>query len=89
MFAPKSSQELIQGYSLFIAYIIKNKSVVSFLGTNYHYFLMRNYLILAVELANNNHKKEAIQYLYTASKSSLKSVWDISFYATLKHLIFK
>jgi glycosyltransferase involved in cell wall biosynthesis len=89
MFSPKSSQELIQGYTLFIEYIVKNKSVVSFLGTNYHYFLMRNYLILAVELANNNHKKDAIHYLYKATKSSLKSVWDISFYATLKHLIFK
>lgn len=70
----------------FLKYIDKNEDLKQFLGNDYHYFVMRNYLILAVDLAYNNHKRKGFFYLKKALLEH-KSAWKQRvFWATLKHL---
>jgi len=49
---------------------------------------MKNYLILAVDLASNKHKKLALKYIKISINNSIRIIFEKSFYATIKHLIF-
>ncbi len=80
-------QKLITRFEKFIEYTTSNTKVCKFLGNDYEYFLMKNYLILAVDLAANGHKKEAKYYVKKAFKASKLILLERTFFATLKHLI--
>lgn len=86
--AMTNSSELIERFTSFIKYTTENEKIVQFLGAKLGYFKMKNYLLLAVELASNNHKKDAIHFLKKAVRASWKCFFQRSFYATIKHLIF-
>jgi len=83
-----SSMQLIERFTSFIKYTTENEKIVQFLGAKLGYFKMKNYLLLAVELAANNHKTDAKLYLKKAMSASLRCFFQRSFYATLKYLIF-
>jgi hypothetical protein len=82
-------QKLISRFEKFIHYTTSNDSVRNFLGEDFSSFIMKNYLILAVDLAANGHKKEALSYLILSLKSSKKVVFERTFYAILKHLLIR
>jgi glycosyltransferase involved in cell wall biosynthesis len=89
VFMPKSKEQLVKGYLLFINLAKNNSNVKLFLGKNYSFFLMRNLLILSVELANNGYKTSAIKYLVKAQITNLRFIFDKTFYTIIKKLIFK
>jgi glycosyltransferase involved in cell wall biosynthesis len=66
----------------------KNEITKNYLGNNLNYFKMRNFLILAVELSNNGHKKKSLHYLITSIKHHPRAIFQRLFWATIKHLIF-
>ncbi|AEA42733.1 glycosyltransferase family 2 protein [Fluviicola taffensis] len=72
----------------FLKYIDTNKQLKEFLGIDYSYFVMRNYLILAVDLAYNGHKRKGLFYLKKALREHKRALNQRVFWATLKHLIF-
>jgi hypothetical protein len=81
-------QKLKTRFEKFIQYTTSNDSICNFLANNYSYFVMKNYLILAVDLAANGYKKEAVPYLILALKSSKQLFFERTFYATIKHILF-
>jgi glycosyltransferase involved in cell wall biosynthesis len=81
-------QKLISRFEKFIQYTTSNDSICNFLGNNFSHFVMKNYLILAVDLAANGYNKEAVSYLILAIKSSKKLFFERTFYATIKHVLF-
>ncbi len=80
--------ELIERFTRFIQYTTENEQIIHFLGDKLSYFKMKNYLLLSVELAVHNHKSEARHFLKKAVSASWKAIFQRSFYATIKHLIF-
>lgn len=84
----KNKNKLITGYTLFLNLIDQNSFVTSYLEDKYDYFKMKTLLILSVELAVNNYKKEAIYYLFKAFRANRKCLFQKTFYATLKYIIF-
>lgn len=72
----------------FLKYIDQNEELKIFLGNDYHYFIMRNYLILAVDLAYNGHKRKGLFYLRKALHKHKSALMQRVFWATLKHLVF-
>ncbi|WP_343636914.1 glycosyltransferase [Fluviicola sp.] len=72
----------------FLKYIDANEELKQFLGTDYPYFVMKNYLILAVDLAYNGHKQKGFFYLKKAFREHKSALKQRVFWATLKHLIF-
>lgn len=81
------AKKLINRFEKFIHYTTSNQQLMDFLGNKASYFIMKNYLILAVDLATNKHKKEAKRYLKKAIKADKKALLNKTFYATIKHLI--
>lgn len=71
----------------FLKYIDANEPLKAFLGKDYSYFVMRNYLILAVDLAYNGHKRKGFFYLKKAFSEHKSALRQRVFWATLKHLI--
>lgn len=72
----------------FLKYIDHNQELKQFLGSDYPYFVMRNYLILAVDLAYNSHKRKGFFYLKKAFRTHKSALKQRVFWATLKHLLF-
>jgi glycosyltransferase involved in cell wall biosynthesis len=72
----------------FLKYIDHNEELKAFLGKDYPYFIMRNYLILAVDLAYNGHKRKGFFYLRKALREHISALKQRVFWATLKHLLF-
>jgi hypothetical protein len=72
----------------FLKYIDENPNLKQFLGDDYTYFVMRNYLVLAVDLAYNGHKRKGFFYLKKAVREHKSALKQRVFWATLKHLIF-
>lgn len=83
----KMAERLVLRFETFLKIIDGNKEVTKFLGRNYGYFKMKNYLILSVDLAYNGHKKAALKYLRKAVGSSFRFYKERSFYAIVKHLL--
>lgn len=82
------ASKLILRFEKFLKYTTGNKQLMDYFGENASYFIMKNYLILAVDLAVNKHKKEAKKYLKLAIQADKKVFLNRTFYATVKHLIF-
>lgn len=80
--------KLIARFEKFLKYTTENKQLMDYFGINASYFIMKNYLILAVDLALNKHKREAQKYLKLAIQADKKVVFNRTFFATVKHLIF-
>lgn len=71
----------------FLKYIDQNPELKEFLGSDYRYFTMRNYLILAVDLAYNGHRKKGLFYLKKALREHKSALKQRVFWATWKHLL--
>lgn len=71
----------------FLKYIDQNQELKQFLAADYPYFLMRNYLVLAVDLAYNGHKKKGVFYLKKAVRVHKSALKQRLFWATWKHLL--
>jgi glycosyltransferase involved in cell wall biosynthesis len=84
-----NSTKLIERFETFIELVETNQSVIDWLGAKFSYLKMKNYLWLAVDLAANKHKKLALKYLKKALNINRKCLFQKTFYATIKHLIFK
>jgi glycosyltransferase involved in cell wall biosynthesis len=83
-----NADKLILRFEKFIEYTTSNLKISAFLGENIGYFIMKNYLILAVDLAANGHKKEAKYYVKKAFKASKLILLERTFFATIKHILF-
>lgn len=83
-----SSKKLILRFEKFIEYTTSNMEISAFLGENKGYFIMKNYLILAVDLAANGHKIEAKYFIKKAYRESKLLFFERTFYATVKHILF-
>lgn len=82
-------EKLENRFLSFLDYTYKNELLRKKLGRNLHYFMMRNYLILAVDLAYNKHKRKAIKYLWIATKNSGTAITQKVFWATVKHILLR
>jgi glycosyltransferase involved in cell wall biosynthesis len=78
---------LISRYTKFIHYTTSNKEVVALLGKNKGYFVMKNYLLLAVDLAINDHLRLGLKYLLKGFSSSPAIIFEKGFYAFFKHFL--
>lgn len=83
-----SPDKLEMRFLTFLKYIDNNIELKQFLGNDYPYFVMRNYLILAVDLAYNGHKHKGFFYLKKAFREHKSALRQRVFWATLKHIIF-
>lgn len=80
---------IIERFLCLIKYSLADIEVVKYLGKKRNYWIMKHLLLLAVELAVNKHKKDALIFLMKSLPYSWRIFYQRSFYATLKHLIFK
>ena len=79
--------QLIRRFSKFMYYTTTDKGVLKLLGKNKGAFLMKNYLLLAVSLVNNNNLKSGSLYLKKAFLSSPRIIFERGFYAFVKHYL--
>lgn len=79
--------KLEKRFLTFLKYTTENTKLKLYLGKDFHYFIMRNFLVLAVDLAYNKHKSKGWYYLKRALKTNKKALTQRLFYATLKHLL--
>ncbi len=84
-----NAQKLETRFTTFIQLVSDNKQIKEYFGKDFNYLIMKNYLLLALELANCGHKKKSVKYLKQAWKYSKSLVVKKWFYATLKHLMIK
>ena len=77
--------QLIRRFSKFIHYTTSDPDVVKLLGKNKGVFVMKNYLLLAVSLVNNNNLDLGMTYLKKALNSSTRIISERGFYAFIKH----
>ena len=77
--------QLIKRYTKFLHYTTTNDEVLALLGSNRSFFEMKNYLMLAVDLVNNNYLELGQKYFKTALAKSPKVIFERGFYAYLKH----
>ncbi|TSJ39870.1 glycosyltransferase family 2 protein [Fluviicola chungangensis] len=80
--------DLEKRFLTLIHFALSNPETTFMIGSSKKYFLMRNYLVLSVDLAYNRHKKKAVTYVWKASKQHPLVFFQRVFWATLKHLIF-
>lgn len=83
-----NSSKLIERFETFISLVENNLKTKEWLGNRFYYLKMKNYLWLAVDLAANNHKKEAKHYLKEAFSANKNCLFQKTFYATIKHVLF-
>lgn len=88
VFTMKQLDQLENRFNTFIDSISNNEDVTLFISDKLGYFRMRNYLILAVDLASKGHRAKARKYVVKAFKNSKRVVFQRVFWATLKHLVF-
>lgn len=79
--------KLEKRFLTFLKQTTENPQLKAYLGDDLHYFVMRNYLVLAVDLAYHKHKKQAFQYLKSAFREHKGSVKQRVFWGTVKHLM--
>jgi glycosyltransferase involved in cell wall biosynthesis len=85
--AMKNPNQLITRYLKFIEYTTSNRNVATLLGKNRNIFEMKNYLLLSVDLVNNNYLELGHKYFKKALLSSPKIIFERGFYAYIKHYI--
>jgi hypothetical protein len=76
--------QLVRRYEKFLHYICTNPDVMAFLGKHKDFFIMKNYLLLAVDLANHDHLALSRKYLAKSFKASGKIIYERGFYAYIK-----
>jgi glycosyltransferase involved in cell wall biosynthesis len=79
--------QLIQRFSKLIKYSLADQKVVGFLGKHRQYFVMKNYLLLALDLLIHGQRGVALRYLIMSLRSSLRLLCERGFYAFFKHLV--
>ena len=79
--------QFIRRYTKFIHYTTSDPGVVAFLGKNKNYFVMKTYLLHAVDLVLNNCKLLGCKYLLKAFFTSPKVIFERGFYAFIKHFL--
>ena len=79
--------KLIRRFTKFIHYTASNKEVIAFLGKNKNYFIMKNYLLLAVDLVIHRHRALGLKYLIKSFSSSPRLILEKGFYAFWKHFL--
>tara|TARA_R110002072_G_scaffold20688_4_gene74876 strand:+ start:34541 stop:35422 length:882 start_codon:yes stop_codon:yes gene_type:complete len=84
-----SADKLIERFTTFNLLIENNRGLKNYYSGKLNYLLMKNYLWLAVDLANNEHKKKSWRFLKLALKKSKSALFQRSFFATIKHLIIR
>lgn len=78
--------KLEQRFLTFLAVTAEDAALRTYLGNDWNYFKMRNYLVLAVDLAFNKHRKKAIQYTLKAIVTHPSALSQRLFWATIKHI---
>jgi len=78
---------LIQRFTKLTGYALADRNVLSLLGNNKGFFVMKNYLILAVDLALNRHLDLSRKYMAICFRSSPRVVFERGFFAFLKYYI--
>jgi glycosyltransferase involved in cell wall biosynthesis len=84
-----ASDQFIKRYEKFLFYTTSNPEVSLFLGAKKGYFIMKTYLLLAVDLIINKHKKPGIKYLFLAFRNSPNLIFERGFYAFIKHFLLQ
>ena len=82
-----SADQLIMRYTKFIQYTTCNSDILALLGDKKGFFEMKNYLLLAVDLAHHGHLSPGIKYLRKAIAASPRIIYERGFYAFLKHYL--
>lgn len=83
----RQTERLEKRFLLLMNLIKTNPIVVSFLGKKVNYFLMKNYLLLAVDIASTGNRIKTSKYIFRAMCFHISFLKERSFYATIKHLI--
>jgi glycosyltransferase involved in cell wall biosynthesis len=81
--------QLIKRFSKFISYCMADESVLHLLGKHRGYFVMKNYLLLSLDLVIHDHLSLALKYITTSLRSSPLLLCERGFYAFIKHIIFR
>jgi glycosyltransferase involved in cell wall biosynthesis len=79
--------QLIIRYQKFIDYSLSDARILVLLGTHKNVFIMKNFLILAVDLIINNHRKSGLKYICKAFSYSPQVLFERGFYAFIKYYI--
>lgn len=79
--------KLEKRFLTFLKLTQENEHLKNYLGADFLYFVMRNYLVLAVDLAYHKHKKMAWTYLKLAFKVHKGALRQRVFWATVKHIL--
>ena len=77
--------QLVTRYTRFIHYTTANEKLVTFLGKQKNTFVMKNYLLLAVDLVINKHQTLARKYLKMAFDSSSSVLIEKGFLVFIKY----
>jgi glycosyltransferase involved in cell wall biosynthesis len=83
----KNPEQLIKRYEKFIDCTISNLPITKLLGTHKNEFIMKNYLLLSVDLIINNHQKQGWIYLKKGLSYSPKIIFERGFFAFIKYYI--
>jgi glycosyltransferase involved in cell wall biosynthesis len=79
--------QLINRFTKFIDYSTADTGIQGLLGSHRDYFIMKNNLLLAVDLVNNNHIESAKKYLLIAIANHKGIIFERAFYAFIKHYL--
>lgn len=80
-------ETLEKRFLLFIKLVESNNKIRKLLNEKFSYFIMKNYLILAVDLAAIGDKKNTMKYCLIAIKKNASFILERTFYAIVKHLL--
>lgn len=83
----RNPTQLIKRYSKFLYYSTTNPEVVTLLGSHKKTFLMKNYLILAVDLAINRYRFLSLKYITKGFVNSPAIVIERGFLAFTKYFL--
>lgn len=83
----RQTERLEKRFLLLMNLVKNNPSILKFLGRKINYFLMKNYLLLAVDIASTGDRYKTSKYLLKAMWHNIRFITERSFYATIKHLI--
>ena len=81
--------QLIRRFTKFINYCISNDRIIGLLGKHRNYFVMKNYLLLSLDLVIHDHVSLALNYITISLRSSPLLLCERGFYAFIKHLIIR
>jgi glycosyltransferase involved in cell wall biosynthesis len=83
----RQTERLEKRFLLLMTLVKTNPIVLNFLKRKANYFLMKNYLLLAVDIASTGNRTKTLKYFLKAIGYNWRFITERSFYATIKHLI--